>query len=223
MQMLRWVALSALFVACVSPQSSGASTSPTSTTLAQVSASPAAASALQSIAARPGDFPTGLTTCSWSGDLVAYANSAKATAAGWSQQLLDLWQQLHSGGATAGWIQDLSVSEEACKGFYSGRAGLVSHVTCVVVLFKDRDSAMKAYTTNKSPLGLFSGGKFEGAPTDSGTSTGLGPNSIVVSPIVVSGIYAAWQKNAYYILVIAHGLSLSDDKLALGKIDARIP
>lgn len=220
--MLRWVALSALFVACASPQSSEIAPSPTPSP-AQTSPSPTAISALQSIAAQPGDFPGSLTTCSWSADFGTYANSVKVTDPELAQQMLDLWQRSQSGGATAGWVQDLSVSEDACKGFYSGSAGLVRHVTCIVVMFKDRESAANAYSTNKNVFGLFSRGKLEGAPTETGTSTGLGPNSIVVAPNNLPTLAAAWQKNAYYVLFIAIGNSLSDEKLALGKIDARIP
>lgn len=220
--MVRWVALSMLFVACASPQSSAVPPSPTAGSV-QASPSPPTTSALQSIAAQPGDLPSGLVICSWSGDVGAWADKLKPTDSGYAQQMVDFWQRLQSGGATGGWVQDLSVSEDACQGFYSGSAGLVSHVTSIVIQFKDQASATSAYSS-ETP-GLFGPKVLNGGPTESGSATGLGPNSIVATPNNLPGItlFAAWQKDAYYLVFIGYGIGLSDDRLALVKIDARAP
>lgn len=196
----------------------------TSPSAVHASPSSVANSTLQSVAAQPGDLPSGYVTCSWSGDFGSYAKAVKTTDSTWAQQLLDFWQQMKTDGATAGWVQDLSITEDACLGYYSGSAGLVSHITCIVVMFKDSDAATNAYSTNKNAFGLFSGGKLEGAPTKNGISTGLGPNSVVVAPNNLPfTLAAAWQKNAYYLLFIANGNTRIDDNRALAKIDARVP
>ncbi len=137
--------------------------------------------------------------------------------------MLDLWQRLRSGGATGGWAQDLSVSEDACQGFYTGSAGLVSHVTSIVIQFKDQAGATSAYTS-ETP-GLFGPKVLNGALTEVGSATGLGPNSTVATPNNLPGatLFAAWQKDANYLVFIAYGIALSDDRLALAKIDARVP
>lgn len=212
--MVRCVALAMLLVACTSPPSAGS---------VQASPSPLVSNGLQKIAAQPSDLPSGLVTCSWSADFGAWAGRLKPTAPGYARQLADLWQRLQSGGATTGWVQDLSVSEEACRGFYGGSAGLVRHVTSMVIQFKDEAGATKAYSSETS--GLFGPKVLNGAPTESGSATGLGPNSIVVTPnnLPMSKLFAAWQKDAYYLAYIADGITISDDRLALAKIDTRIP
>jgi hypothetical protein len=140
-----------------------------------------------------------------------------------AQQSLDFWHGMQSGGATDGWVQDLSISEDACQHFYSGSAGLVSHVTCIVVRFAGADAAISAYQTNAATFGLFSASTFAGAPIVSGSATGLGPNSEVVTPKGGPTAVAAWQHNAHYVVLIAFGISAGDVNLALAKIDARIP
>jgi hypothetical protein len=220
--MVRWVALSMLFAACASPQSSAVPPSPTASSV-QASPSPLATSALQSIAAQPGDLPSALVTCSWSGDFGAWADNVKQTDSGYALQMLDLWQRLQSGGATTGWVQDLSVSEDACRGFYGGSAGLVQHITSMVIQFKDQSGAASAYSNETS--GLFGSKVLNGGPTESGSATGLGPNSTVATPNNLPEItlFAAWQKDAYYLVFIGYGIALSDDRLALAKIGARVP
>jgi hypothetical protein len=220
--MVRWVALSMLFVACASPQSSAVPPSPRASSV-QASPSPLATSALKSISAQPGDLPSGFVTCSWSGDVGAWADNVKPTDSGYAQQMLDFWQRLRSGGATGGWAQDLSVSEDACQGFYSGSAGLVSHVTSIVIQFNDQPGAASAYSGETA--GVFGPKVLSGGPTEIGSATGLGPNSTVATPNNLPGatLFAAWQKDAYYLVFIGYGIALSDDRLALTKIDARVP
>jgi hypothetical protein len=220
--MVGWVALSILLVACTAPQSSSAAPSPTASSV-QASPSPPATSALEKIAAQTGDLPSGLVTCSWSGDLGGWAGNVKPTDSGYAQQMLDLWQRLQTGGATGSWVQDLSVSEDACQGFYSGSAGLVSHVSSIVIQFKDQAGATSAYSTETS--GLFGPKVLGGGPTETGIATGLGPNSIVATPNNLPGItlFAAWQKDSYYLVFIGNGIALSDDRLALTGINARVP
>ena len=243
--MLRLLALATLFVACAAPHSSIAPPSP-SVSSAQASASPLVASpqtsaatpsagsvpaspsplvhtALQDIAAQPGDLPSGMVACSWSADFVVWAGNVKPTDAAYAQQVLDLWQRLQSGGATGGWVQDVSVSEDACQGFYSGSAGLVQHVTCMVIQFGDAASATNAYSSETSEL--FGPKVLNGGPTQSGSATGLGPNSIEATPgnLPMITLFAAWQKDAYYVVFIAYGMAISDDRLAVAKIDGRIP
>jgi hypothetical protein len=137
--------------------------------------------------------------------------------------MADLWQRLQSGGATAGWVQDLSVSEDACQGFYRGSAGLVQHVTSMVIQFKDGAGATNAYSS-ETP-GLFGPKVLSGGPTEIGSATGLGPNSTVATPnnLPEAALFAAWQKDAYYLVFIGYGTALSDDRLALTRIDARVP
>jgi hypothetical protein len=192
------------------------------TSTAQASPSPSATSALQAIAAQPGDLPSGLVTCSWSGDVLAWADHVRRTDPGYAQQMLDLWQRLRSGRAIESWVEDLSVSEEACQGFYSGGAGLISHVTSVVVKFKDAAGAASAFSTETT--GLFGPKVLSGGPTESGSATGLGPNSTVATPNNGPGmsLFAAWQKASYYLVFIGFGIALSDDRLALSRIDARV-
>lgn len=219
--MLRLVALATLFVACASPESSAVPPSPSAGS-PQASASPRVASALQIISAHPGDFPSGLVTCSWSGDFRAWGGQVSKDS-GSAQQMLELWQRLQSGGAIGGWVQDLSVSEDACQGFYSGRAGLVSHVTSIVVEFKDRTGAAGAYSSEARAL--FGPKVLNGGPTASGDATGLGPNSLVATPnnLPMISLFAAWQKDSYFLAFMGDGIAISDDRLALAKIDARVP
>jgi hypothetical protein len=181
-------------------------------------------SPLQIIAAQPGDLPSGLVTCSWSGDFASYASNVKAIDPAWAQHVLDFWQQLRAAGATASWVQDLSYNEDACKGFLSG-AGLFAHATSIVVQFGDQAGATSAYTSYRTTLFGALGASLAGAPTETGSATGLGANSFEATPNNLPGatLEAAWQKDAYYMLFFAEGLPLSDDKLALAKIDVRVP
>jgi hypothetical protein len=178
---------------------------------------------LQSIAAQPSDLPSGFVACSWSGDFGVWAADVTPTDSSYAQQMLTYWQQLQSSGASAGWVQDLSVSEAACQGFYSGSAGLVGHVMCIVVLFSDNAAAINAYQAGLTPVGPFSPASFVGATTVSGGSTGLGTDSSVVTPSRGPSLVAEWQHGDYYLVLIAYGISNSDAKVALGKIDARVP
>ncbi len=218
--MLRWLALTMLVVACAAPATSAVPPSPTAIA-AQGSPSPLAESALESIAAQPGDLPGGLVSCSWSGALEAWANNLKPTDSGYGQQMLDFGQRLRSGGATAIWVQDLAPSEDACQGFYSGRAGLVSHVTSIVVKCRDEAGAASAYSAETA--GLFSPKVLGGGPTVIGNATGLGPNSIVATPNNLPLLFAAWQKHAYYLVFLGDGIAPGDDRLALNRIHARVP
>jgi hypothetical protein len=212
--MWRFVVLAVVFVACTSPQSTGH---------VQASPSPSPAERLQRVAAQPSDLPSGFVTCSWSGDFGKWAANVRPTDSGYAQQMLDFWQRLRSGGATAGWVQDLSVSEDACRGFYSGSAGLVRHVTSIVVLFDDNAGAVSAYQTGLTAAGLFSLSSFAGATTVSGNATGLGPESSVVTPARGPGLVAEWQHGDYYLVVVADGMSPSDAQMTVAKIDARVP
>jgi hypothetical protein len=177
-----------------------------------------AAPKLQSIAAQVADLPSGLVVCEWSGDFGTYANKVKPTDPGYAKQLLDLWQTMQSGGAVEGWVQDLSVSEDACQGYFNGSAGLVVHVTSIVVRFRDDSAATAAYTNNTS---AFIGPKAVAqGQTQTGTATGLGPNSTTV---VANNFYAGWQKHEYYLLVVTAGIADADSKSFLLRIDARVP
>jgi hypothetical protein len=62
-----------------------------------------------------------------------------------------------------------------------------------------------------------------GAKTVSGSSTGLGPNSVVVTPSRGPSLVAEWQRGDHYIVVVAYGISPSDTQAALTKIDGRVP
>jgi hypothetical protein len=125
---------------------------------------------------------------------------------------------MESGGAVEGWVQDLSVSEDACQGYFNGSAGLVVHVTSIVVRFRDESAAAAAYTNDTSayigPKELAQG------RTQTGAATGLGPNSTTV---VANNFYAGWQKHGYYMLIVIAGIGDADEKSALLKIDARVP
>jgi hypothetical protein len=181
--------------------------------------SPAAVAAkLQSIAVQPADLPGGLIVCEWSGDVGSYTNKVAPTDPGYAKQLQDLWQTMESGGAVEGWVQDLSVSEAACQGYFNGSAGLVIHATSIVVRFSDDSAALAAYANDTR---AFIGPKaIAQGQTQTGTATGLGPNSTTV---VANNFYAGWQKHAYYMLVVIAGIADADAKIALLKIDARVP
>jgi hypothetical protein len=184
----------------------------------QTQSATSAAPKLQSITAQIADLPSGLVVCQWSGDFGTYATKVKPANPEYAKQLQDLWQAMQSGGAVDGWVQDLSVSEDACKGYFNGSAGLVVHVTSIVVRFKDDSAATAAYTNSTS---AFIGPKAVAqGQTQTGTATGLGTNSTTV---VANNFYAGGQKHDYYMLMVAAGIAETDTKSALLKIDARVP
>ncbi|HEV2036003.1 MAG TPA: hypothetical protein VGU71_17725 [Candidatus Dormibacteraeota bacterium] len=95
-------------------------------------------------------------------------------------------------------------------------------MSSVVIQFKDQAGAAGAYTSETSAL--FRPKVLSGGTTETGSATDLGP-SIVATPNNPPGtaLFAAWQKDAYYLVFIGYGLALSDDRLALTKIDGRVP
>jgi len=211
--MLRLAVLAVFMVACGAPR-------PSSTVHDSPSSHPALT--LQAIAAQPSDLSTAVVVCSWSGGFATYANYMNPTFPAKAQDATNFWQRLQSAGATGGWVQDLSISEDVCQRFYSGSTGLVSHVTSIVARFQDTTTAASTYRANAETFGMFSPSMFASAPTTSGSATGLGPNSRVATPQGGPTMLATWQHGDYYFVVIVFGIATSEAKPALLKIDARV-
>jgi hypothetical protein len=182
----------------------------------------------QSVAVQNGDVPTGLQKCSESGEINSYLKNVKAKNTSTYQQVNDLWQKEKKAGATAGWVQAYADSSAECNSLGTGQSPSSNNppriVLNYVVQFKDESSAAKDYNDNEilgvNPQQIQS----QGGTVKKGSETGLGGNSTSGS-ISLFGLqleFAAWQKKAFFVAVIAVGLSDPEAKKVYDGINGRI-
>lgn len=181
----------------------------------------------QSVAVQKSDVPAGLQSCSESGEINSYLQKVKTRSESTFAQVNDQWQKEKSAGATAGWVQVFADSEDECTALSSGRSPQGSNppkiVLNYVVQFKDEASAAKDF--NSEVLGLNPADiQRQGGTVVRGAGTGLGDNSTTGS-ISLFGLqleFAVWQKKAFFVAVIAVGLTDAEAKKVYSNINGRI-
>lgn len=181
----------------------------------------------QSVAVQRGDVPSGLQSCSESGEINSYLDKVKARSQSTYAQVNDQWQKEKSAGATAGWVQVFADSADECTALSSGRSPQSTNppkiVLNYVVQFKDESSAAKDYSSEV--LGLNPADiQRQGGKVVKGSATGLGDNSATGS-ISLFGLqleFAVWQKKTFFVAVIAVGLSDAEAKKIYTNVNGRI-
>jgi hypothetical protein len=181
----------------------------------------------QSVAVQKSDVPSGLQNCSESGEINSYLQKVKARSESTYAQVNDQWQKEKSAGATGGWVQVFADSADECTALSSGRSPQGSNppkiVLNYVVQFKDEASASKDFSSEV--LGLNPADiQRQGGTVVRGKGTGLGDNSTTGS-ISLFGLqldFAVWQKKAFFVAVIAVGLSDAESKKIYNDINGRI-
>ena len=174
-----------------------------------------------------GDVPSGLQSCSESGEINSYLQKVKARSETTYAQVNDQWEKEKSAGATGGWVQVYADSEDECTALSSGRSPQGNNppkiVLNYVVQFKDEPSAAKDFSSEV--LGLDPADiQRQGGSVVRGKGTGLGDNSTTGS-ISLFGLqleFGVWQKKAFFVAVIAVGLSDADAKKIYSNINGRI-
>jgi hypothetical protein len=164
---------------------------------------------IDSFGVQKSDAPSGLQSCSVSGDI--NKSSDKDVTGEWG------YQQKH--GATAGYMAVYADGSGNCKSFIQATNGGTGKLMgSIVVQFKDEASATAGYN-----------GLFGANPTDlkgkagfaQGSATGLGSNSSYAYSSSLG--VALWQKGTYVAAVVVNGgISESDLKKAANAINARI-
>jgi len=171
--------------------------------------------------------PSGLQSCSESGEINSYLDKVKARSQSTYAQVNDQWQKEKSAGATAGWVQVFADSADECTALSSGRSPQSTNppkiVLNYVVQFKDESSAAKDYSSEV--LGLNPADiQRQGGKVVKGSATGLGDNSATGS-ISLFGLqleFAVWQKKTFFVAVIAVGLSDAEAKKIYTNVNGRI-
>jgi hypothetical protein len=206
-----WLALGlvVLAAACTSPFAGAAGPTP------------------QSVAVQKSDVPSGLQSCAESGEINSYLQKVKARSESTYAQVNDQWQKEKSAGAQAGWVQVYADSADECTALSTGRSPQSNNppriVLNYVVQFKDDTSASKDFSAEV--LGLNPADiQRQGGTVVRGKGTGLGDNSTTGS-ISLFGLqleFAVWQKKAFFVAVIAVGLTDVEAKKVYSNINGRI-
>jgi hypothetical protein len=186
-----------------------------STQLPQVSVS--------TIAAQPSDVPANLQQCVVpSGSVDHWIESFKAVSATEYAEFKSGWDRAKAAGALDGWLTAYTDSAADCTiAFYTPSEATTSFpmVVSLVMRLKDEATAARLYDTGTLPFMPDPAAmKSQGAAT--GTTTGLGPNSVVLTS--TREFLAYWQKKAFAAELSAVNLDPTTSKQVAAKMNNRI-
>ena len=160
-----------------------------------------------SVSVQSGDLPSGMVRCDLSGDIDTYLSNIKAKDPTTYTSTKNQWDAARQKGATSAQVVFYTDSAANCTSVESKVSNISSAayklVVNFVIQFKDEATAATDYA-NEKIFGIDRATlKADGAPVKEGTSTGLGPNSIVLSvPIANQSFYiAVWQGKAFMVIL----------------------
>jgi hypothetical protein len=158
-----------------------------------------------SVAVQSGDLPKGMQKCDVSGDIGSFLNKIKAKDPSTYNSTKAEWDAAQKNGATAAEVMFFTDSTANCKTVNSNLSGISSAtyklVLNFVIQFKDAATAANGYTKGQifqvDPSQLAVGG------ANSGTKTGLGPNSVSLSVSISNQSFyiAVWQNKAFMVIL----------------------
>jgi hypothetical protein len=159
------------------------------------------------VSVQSGDLPSGMVRCELSGDIDTYLDNIKTKDPATYTSTKTQWDAAKAKGATAAQVVFYTDSVANCASVESKVSNISSAayklVVNFVIQFKDEATAATDYA-NEKIFGIDRETlKADGAPVKEGTSTGLGPNSIVLSvPIANQSFYiAVWQGKAFMVIL----------------------
>ena len=176
--------------------------------------------AVERVGVRPFDLPSGFRYCPYSGDYDAYLRNLRGMNTGTDQAAADTWTSLKQAGAVAGFVAFYGDGPSACddllefadeRGTDAEKATITEHprfVYSVVIQFADEAAAVAAYERDLLRQSELKSGK--AMNIEEGATTGLGPNSLVVtnegSSLQVRRV--AWQSEKFAVLVSTTDMDL---------------
>ena len=186
-----------------------------------------------SVAAQPGDLPTGIVKCDISGDIDKYISATQATDPTTAKSTKSDWEEAQKNGATAVYVSLYADSTSQCAALKkaSSDATATTHPLIVnfVIQFKDEKTAAKAYTSPKKIFGFSATDLRESAknsqqPVVEGNKTGLGANSIVLNTSVLTQSFyiAEWQSRAFMVFLVILNIDSAASKKVATSENSRI-
>jgi hypothetical protein len=176
-----------------------------------------------SVSVQPGDLPSGLQKCDASGDIAGYLTKTQTSDPSVYATAKASWADAQTKGATAAYVTFYSDSTASCAALASSSnpsAATTKAVIGFVFQFKDEATAAKGYTSESIFGFSVASMKSGGAPAVEGTSTGLTPNSIVLSAAILTTSFyvAVWQKKAFMVILAVENLDpVTGKKVALAE------
>jgi hypothetical protein len=179
----------------------------------------------QSVAANPLDF-SGLHKCPESGAYDTYLKSEQTADPTQYQTDKTTWDDLKAAGANDSYIAVYAENTSDCGQFASGTpTAKVAYV--YAIRFKDSASASSNYKTSSKDFHLSDSEvgqlKAAGATVDTGPTTGLGANSLLLAIDIqgVSVYVAYWQNKEFEVAEVTFN-EPADGPAATKKINDRI-
>ena len=176
------------------------------------------AATASTVAVQPGDLPSGMTKCDFSGDINSYLKKIQTKDPGTYTSLKAEWDAAQKDGATAADVEFYSDTAAHCMTLASSGSQVTDAtyklVVNFVIQFKDEASAAKGYTSDKV-MGFSAASLKSGLiPVTEGTATGLGKNSIVLLYAAAGQSFyvAVWQNKQFMIILGAVNIDTATAK-----------
>lgn len=174
----------------------------------------------QDVALQASDVPAGFTICPQSGDVDHFLQLSTADSVIYQEIRAD-WAALKKQGAQQGFMRVYTNKPDQCAGIFA--AGSASDPTLKVIAslavqFKNSADAVTGYSSGPlAALGL-------GPGVTSGSATGLGTNSTIISQSFQSQalFFAYWQNGIYDLVVLALNMPTADARRISGNVNARV-
>jgi len=183
----------------------------------------------QSIALQPGDV-SGLVKCARSGDIQTVITRERSDDQAAASQYAAEWEQWRTQGATEAYYAAYGQTSTDCDALSTIGAGAPTGglIAGLVVTFKDQAIAARTYRADSTLLGF--GPKdiafiqLVGGSVMTGSSTGLGPESVVGSGYVSGATYyfAFWQKKVVDSFFIAYDMPSAVAEGAARRVNQRM-
>ncbi len=180
------------------------------------------------VAAQPGDLPSGIVKCDISGDIDKYISAEQATNPTVAKSTKTDWDDAQKSGATAAYVSVFSDSAAQCAALKQQTdITATTHPLLVnfVIQFKDEKTAAKAYVSPKTIFGFSAADlKSSQQPVVEGNKTGLGTNSIVLTTSLANQSFyiAAWQNKAFMVFLAILNMDAAASKKVATSENARI-
>lgn len=157
-----------------------------------------------SVAAQPGDLPSGMVRCDLTGDIISFISQEQTADPNASKNTAADWQTAKKNGANAAYVAVYSDSSQHCAAIKGSSADLSAAtyklLVNFIVQFRDEKSAVTLYRSDNMIFGFSASAlRAGGNAVQEGTATGLSANSIALSrPVGNQTFYIAeWQNKRF--------------------------
>jgi len=171
-----------------------------------------------SVAVHTSDLPSGMQRCDLSGDINSYLKKIQTKDPSTYSTIKSQWEAAQKDGATAADVEFYTDSTAHCTSLESSgsQVGTATYKLAVnfVFQFKDQASAEKGYKSD-SIFGFSAASlKSSQVPVTEGTTTGLGPNSIVLTIAISNQTFyvAVWQNKQFMVILGVLNIDSATDK-----------